>query len=97
LLKLELTEGLLLDDVEASIGKMALLKAAGIGISLDDYGILTLADSVGLSAIAEGVESVEQKNYLARQGCRAIQGYLFGPPLPVAEFEALLPEQRARA
>ncbi len=137
LLKLELTEGLLLDDVEASIAKMALLKAAGIGISLDDFGtgysslaylkrlplcqlkidrsfvrdilhnaddaaitktILTLADSMGLSAIAEGVESLEQKNYLARQGCRAFQGYLFGAPLPVAEFEALLlPEQRARA
>jgi len=137
LLKLELTEGLLLDDVEASIAKMALLKAAGIGISLDDFGtgysslaylkrlplcqlkidrsfvrdilhnaddaaitktILTLADSMGLSAIAEGVESAEQKNYLARQGCRAFQGYLFGAPLPVAEFEALLlPEQLARA
>jgi len=137
LLKLELTEGLLLDDVETSIAKMALLKAAGIGISLDDFGtgysslaylkrlplcqlkidrsfvrdilhnaddaaitktILTLADSMGLSAIAEGVESAEQKNYLARQGCRAFQGYLFGAPLPVAEFEALLvPEQLARA
>jgi EAL domain-containing protein (putative c-di-GMP-specific phosphodiesterase class I) len=60
--------------------------------------ILTLADSMGLSAIAEGVESAEQKNYLARQGCRAFQGYLFGAPLPVAEFEALLlPEQLARA
>jgi EAL domain-containing protein (putative c-di-GMP-specific phosphodiesterase class I) len=53
---------------------------------------------MGLSAIAEGVESMEQKNYLARQGCRAFQGYLFGAPLPVAEFEALLlPEQLARA
>jgi len=137
LLKLELTEGLLLDDVEASIAKMSLLAAAGIGISLDDFGtgysslaylkrlplsqlkidrsfvrdilhntddaaitktILTLASSMGLSAIAEGVESVEQQNYLARQGCLAFQGYLFGPPLPVAQFEALLqPEQLARA
>lgn len=137
LLKLELTEGLLLDDVEACIQKMALLAAAGIGISLDDFGtgysslaylkrlplsqlkidrsfvrdilhnaddaaitktILTLASSMGLSAIAEGVESAEQQEYLSRQGCSAFQGYLFGPPLPVAQFEQLLsPQQLARA
>jgi EAL domain-containing protein (putative c-di-GMP-specific phosphodiesterase class I) len=136
-LKLELTESLLLDDVEASIAKMARLQAAGVGIALDDFGtgysslaylkrlplcelkidrsfvrditssaddaaitktILTLADSMGLSAIAEGVETPEQQRYLASQGCRAFQGYLFGVPLPAAQFEAsLAPPQLARA
>ncbi len=136
-LKLELTESLLLDDVEASIEKMARLNAAGIGISLDDFGtgysslaylkrlpifqlkidrsfvrdilvnpadaaitrtILTLADSMGLSAIAEGVETEEQLHFLARQGCQAYQGYLFGKPVPAPQFEQLLqPAQAMRA
>ena len=60
--------------------------------------IIRACREMGLSAIAEGVESEEQQRYLARQGCRAFQGYLFGPPLPVAEFEALLqPAHLARA
>lgn len=60
--------------------------------------ILTLADSMGLSAIAEGVETLEQQRYLASQGCRNYQGYLFGVPLPAAQFEAALaPSQFACA
>ncbi|MES2149986.1 MAG: EAL domain-containing protein [Pseudomonadota bacterium] len=128
-LKLELTESLLLDDVEQAIAKMSALKLRGVGFSLDDFGtgysslsylkrlpifqlkidrsfvrdivsnpsdaaitrtILTLAHSMGLSAIAEGVETQEQRAFLASQGCQAFQGYLFGRPLPAAQFEQML-------
>ena len=40
-------------------------------------------DSLGLAVIAEGVETVEQRDFLADQGCRAFQGYLYQPPGPV--------------
>jgi diguanylate cyclase (GGDEF)-like protein/PAS domain S-box-containing protein len=45
--------------------------------------IVTLAESLGLSVIAEGVETIEQRDALARQGCLAYQGYYFGRPGPV--------------
>jgi EAL domain-containing protein (putative c-di-GMP-specific phosphodiesterase class I) len=37
--------------------------------------------------IAEGVETEGQRDFLARHGCHAYQGYLFSRPLPVMEFE----------
>jgi len=135
-LKLELTESLLLDNVEEVIAKMTVLKGWGIGFSLDDFGtgysslsylkrlpldqlkidqsfvrdlltdpndaaiartIVALAQSLGLSVIAEGVETREQRNCLAMQGCHAYQGYLFGRPMPVADFELLLSQRAASA
>ena len=124
-LKLELTESLLLEDVEDIIAKMTALKAKGVCFSLDDFGtgysslsylkrlpldqlkidqsfvrdiltdsndaaiartIVALAQSMGLEVIAEGVETVEQRDFLASQSCHAFQGYLFGRPLPIENF-----------
>ncbi len=128
-LKLELTEGLLLQDVEDTIEKMVQLKGYGVGFSLDDFGtgysslaylkrlpldqlkidqgfvrdvltdpndaaiartIVALGTSLGLRVIAEGVETEAQRDFLARNHCHAWQGYLLSPPVPVAEFEALV-------
>ncbi len=128
-LKLELTESLLVNDVEDTIAKMGALKAKGVSFSLDDFGtgysslsylkrlpldqlkidqgfvrdiltdandasiakmVVVLAESLGLAVIAEGVETEEQKNFLAHQGCHAYQGYLFSRPLPLEAFEAFV-------
>jgi len=126
LLKLELTESMLVDDVETIISTMGVLKAHGVGFSLDDFGtgysslaylkrlpldqlkidqgfvrnivtdpndaaiakmVVVLAESLGLSVIAEGVELQAQADFLAHLGCHAYQGYWFSRPLPVAAFE----------
>ena len=128
-LKLELTESMLVDDVEGIIVKMGALKAHGVRFSLDDFGtgysslaylkrlpldqlkidqgfirnivtdpneasiakmVVALAESMGLSVIAEGVELQAQADFLAHLGCHAYQGYLFSKPLPLDALEALL-------
>jgi len=45
--------------------------------------IMALGQSLGLAVIAEGVETVGQRDFLAGQGCHAFQGFLFGRPGPV--------------
>jgi diguanylate cyclase (GGDEF)-like protein/PAS domain S-box-containing protein len=128
-LELELTEGLLLEDVEDTIEKMAQLKGYGVGFSLDDFGtgysslsylkrlpldqlkidqsfvrdvlsdpndaaiartIVALGTSLGLRVIAEGVETEAQRAFLESNHCRAWQGYLLSPPVPLDQFEALV-------
>ncbi len=124
-LKLELTESLLLHDIEDVIAKMAALQGEGISFSLDDFGtgysslsylkrlplgqlkidqsfvrdvlgdgndaaivrtIIALGHSLGLAVIAEGVETEDHRAFLARQGCHAYQGYLFGRPGTAEDF-----------
>lgn len=124
-LKLELTESVLIANVEETIMKMSTLKSRGVLFSLDDFGtgysslsylkrlpldqlkidqgfvrdilvdhnaaitkmIIMLAASLGLTVIAEGVETVEQMTLLAAQGCPSYQGYLFSRPMPIDAFE----------
>lgn len=128
-LKLELTESMLVGDVEDTITKMSALKAIGISFSLDDFGtgysslqylkrlplqqlkidqsfvrdiaidvsdqaivrtIIVMAQTLNLDVIAEGVETEEQRRFLMDNGCTQFQGYLFGKPVPLEQFEMLL-------
>jgi diguanylate cyclase (GGDEF)-like protein/PAS domain S-box-containing protein len=52
--------------------------------------IVALARSMGLSVIAEGVETEAQRDFLASEGCDAYQGYLFGRPMPIQKFELMV-------
>ena len=52
--------------------------------------IITMAHSLNINVIAEGVETEEQRQYLLDKGCMHYQGYLFSKPVPIDEFEALL-------
>jgi diguanylate cyclase (GGDEF)-like protein/PAS domain S-box-containing protein len=52
--------------------------------------IIIMAHKLGLKVIAEGIETVQQRDLLIAAGCDFGQGYLFAKPLPAIEFEALL-------
>ena len=52
--------------------------------------IMDIAKRMGLSVVAEGVETKEQVNFLRTVDCDIIQGYYFAKPMPRDEFEALL-------
>ena len=52
--------------------------------------IIAMAQSLNLSVIAEGVETEEQRQILMSKGCTHYQGYLFGKPVPIEQFEAML-------
>lgn len=57
--------------------------------------IIALADSLGLGVVAEGVETIEQRDYLAGFGCKIYQGYLYCRPVPLFAFEQFV-DQCAR-
>ena len=133
-LELELTESMLVENIEEVIEKMTQLKLHGLKFSLDDFGtgysslsylrrlpldhlkidrafvrdllqdtcggaiaqaIVSLSFAMGLPVLAEGVESEEQREFLATLGCHLYQGYLFSRPVPVEEFEKLLARQES--
>jgi len=66
-------------DIPADLDKSELVKA-----------MIFIAQALHLELVAEGVETLEQADYLSRHGCLSAQGYLFGKPMPYAEFAALL-------
>ena len=129
LLKLELTESLLLENIEDTISTMSELRNFGVQFSLDDFGIgysslqylkrlpldqlkidqsfvrdiafdssdsaivrtiIAMARSLNLNYIAEGVETEEQKQLLLNMGCTHYQGFLYGKPMSIEQFEGLL-------
>jgi EAL domain-containing protein (putative c-di-GMP-specific phosphodiesterase class I) len=53
--------------------------------------IISLGRAMGLLVIAEGVETEGERDFLSRLGCQAFQGFLFSRPVPVDEFQRLLP------
>ena len=127
-LELELTESMVMHDVEQATAIMANLKALGVQLSIDDFGtgysslaylrhfpidvlkidktfvsdithgddaaivraIISLAHSLRLKVIAEGVETPQQLAFLRQHDCDQMQGYLFSRPLTVPAFEELL-------
>jgi diguanylate cyclase (GGDEF)-like protein len=123
-LELEVTETALLDDSEATISILHQLRALGVRVSLDDFGvgysslsylrkfpfdrikidrsfvgtlgespesvaivrtIASLGSVLGVETTAEGVETIEQLDFVRECGCTAVQGYYFGKPCPAAE------------
>ena len=55
--------------------------------------IIRMADELDKKSIAEGVEDVEQVNFLTRNGCNILQGYYYSKPLPIDEFSAFVEKQ----
>lgn len=126
LLELEITEGMLIDNIDTTVKRMCKLGDLGVRFSLDDFGtgyaslaylkklplyqlkidqsfvrdmltdandevitktIIGLAENLNFSVIAEGVETVKQLEHLKVLGCKKFQGYLFGKPAPIAEWQ----------
>ncbi len=58
--------------------------------------VIALAHNMGLSVVAEGVETPQQKTFLLQNGCRYIQGYLYAKPMPAADIEQYLIEQDSK-
>lgn len=124
-LDFEITESVLMEDVDVILPILKELKDFGASISIDDFGtgysslsylkrlpisklkidqsfirdlmndtddsiivnaVISLAHSLGLKVIAEGVEELEQLQYLRDQACDVVQGYYYSRPLPAADF-----------
>lgn len=129
LLDLEITESVLVDDIEESTRKLQALRRAGVEVSVDDFGtgfcslsylarlpvdalkidrsfvvrmrdarhprsivamIVSLAHTLGLRAVAEGVEDGEQVRLLRELGCDQIQGFYVSRPVPPEQLAAML-------
>ncbi|NEQ25725.1 MAG: EAL domain-containing protein, partial [Microcoleus sp. SIO2G3] len=134
-LKLELTESMLLDDVETVLQMLIRIREKSIQLSIDDFGtgysslsylprfpidtlkidrtfinrmtvdaenfeivraIVTLAHSIGLDVVAEGIETPEQVAQLRSLGCKFGQGYWFSKPLDASEIERAIAMKTSR-
>ncbi|MDF5736504.1 MULTISPECIES: EAL domain-containing response regulator [unclassified Nostoc] len=128
-LELELTESMIMQDVNSAIATMNKLQSLGVKIAIDDFGtgyssliyltnfpintlkidryfihnvannpqksaitkaLIQMAQNLNLDVVAEGVETEAELAFLQQYNCNSMQGFLFSPPLPVAEFENLL-------
>jgi len=126
---LEITEGVVMENIQANIEKLSAVHALGVNIAIDDFGtgysslgylaklpvqslkidrsfiiamvegrdtmtlvstIISLAHSLRLKVVAEGVDSEDQARHLRLLRCDEMQGYLFSKPLPRDELTALL-------
>ena len=58
--------------------------------------VIAMAHGLGLSVVAEGVETADQLAFLHASGCDQVQGFLFSPPLSAARFEVLVRSQLVR-
>jgi diguanylate cyclase (GGDEF)-like protein len=133
---LEITESLIMENIQENIGKLNAVRALGIEIAIDDFGtgysslaylarlpvktlkidrsfvvsmlddpnstllvqtMISLAHSLRLKVVAEGVESEEQAKVLRLLRCDEMQGYLFSKPLPLDGMTALLRQPGSRA
>jgi diguanylate cyclase (GGDEF)-like protein len=131
-LELEVTESLLMRDLNQAIARMRALKDMGISLSIDDFGtgysslsalktfpistlkidksfvrdlahspddqaialaVISLGHRLQLRVIAEGVETEEQREFLAANDCDEMQGYLFSPPVPAEQITDMLRTQ----
>jgi diguanylate cyclase (GGDEF)-like protein len=129
LLEIEITESIMLQNVETTFDALKKLKGAGFSLSVDDFGtgysslgylnrfqldtlkidrsfvenihikkgeaaicaaILAMAQKLELNVVAEGVELDEQLEILKELGCDQIQGFIYSPAVPAAEFETML-------
>jgi EAL domain-containing protein (putative c-di-GMP-specific phosphodiesterase class I) len=128
LIELELTERLLIDNMEDTVDKIRRLRERGLRFSIDDFGtgysslsylkalpldalkidqsfvrdlltdpgdasivqaIISVARTLQLEVIAEGVESRAIHEFLVNRGCRRFQGFLYSPAVPLDAFLAL--------
>ncbi|MBS1169383.1 MAG: GGDEF-domain containing protein [Burkholderiaceae bacterium] len=126
-LELEITEGILMENMHANIRFLQQLRLAGVSLSVDDFGtgysslsylkrfpvnqlkidrsfvrdlpgdgeafiiaIISMAHSLGLTVVAEGVETAEQLRFLRDNGCDIAQGYYFALPAAADDVAELL-------
>ncbi len=134
ILELEITESLIMRDVEANIQKLKAIREMGVEVTIDDFGtgysslayiarlpvntlkidrafimnlasnpgdvsivttIISLAQSLNLKVVAEGVETSEQANLLRLLKCDEMQGYLFSPAVAADRIEVFLKEGKS--